>query len=401
MADLRILFEKYMDDTISDDEYHQLLSLIDDPGFRDEFTSLIQESYLSYRKTDDDPVPIKQTDDILQAIFEKAAQNEEHGYSNTGHHWRKLLFRRSVAAILVVMLGVGAILHWREKRQVKPFVAVIDSVKTVPNAAIAPATNAAVLTLSNGKQILLDSSKNGLIAQQGTAKIVNTAGQLNLMNNGQGSPAIVYNNTLSTNRANIYHITLSDGTKVWLNAASSITFPNVFAQNERRISITGEAYFEVAKDPLKPFVVDINGISVKVLGTHFNVNAYNLAKVSTTLLQGSVQITDGLHNTLIKPGEAAEVTKADISVRKVNLDKAIAWKNHEFYFEKDPLTAIMEQLGRWYGVDIQYDGKLPDQNVFYSGNISRNAKLSDVLLMLHKISNADFDVHDKRIKVEF
>ena len=376
--------------------------MINDTAYKDKIISLIQDEFLDHRESGADKSLGENTDDILKEIFGKGAidRKEQCRRLDSGRVTRRILLKISVAAVILVVLALGITYRWQGRNKKTLPGGRVREEKTAVTRPISPATNAAVLTLANGKQIVLDSSTTGVIAQQGSAKMINVAGKLDLLNSDEVKPDFVYNNTLNTHRANVYQITLSDGTKVWLNALSSITFPNVFAQDERRVSITGEAYFEVAKNPLKPFIVDINGIAVRVLGTHFNVDAYDRNNVSTTLLEGSVQVSAGQNKTLIKPGEAAEVSSSDITVHKVNLDKAVAWKNHEFYFEKDSLGGIMQQLGRWYDVDIQFEGKYPGKNSRYSGSISRNAKLSDALLMLHQISKAEFNIQGRTVIVK-
>lgn len=399
---LRLLFRRYVEGTISADEYYELLVLADHPANKDEFIRLIHDELIFYEQSEYENRLSVDTDEILKKVFERAASlragRNTKPYSGR-HNTGRMLIRISVAAVIVVLLTLGINAVWERGQHKEDLIGARGKGKAETTANISPAANTAVLTLANGKQIVLDSSENGIVAQQGVSKIVNAAGKLKLFNGGARDVGIVYN-TLTTHRANEYQITLSDNTKVWLNAASSVTFPNIFSGSERCISITGEAYFEVAKDSAHPFIVNVNGVAIKVLGTHFNVDAYDTKKVSTTLLEGSVQVSSGENKIFIKPGEAADVTDRRIAVHKADLDKAVAWKNGEFYFDKDPLVAIMQELSRWYDIDIHYDGAMPDNNVRYSGSIARNVELSSVLLMLHQVSNADFKIADRTVTVK-
>lgn len=245
---------------------------------------------------------------------------------------------------------------------------------------IPPGGNKATLTLADGSVITLDSAQNGTIAQQGGAKILKPdAGQLSYEGVGNTAPSY---NTVSTPRGGEYQITLSDGTKVWLNAASSLRFPTVFAGKQRKVQVSGEAYFEVAGNEQQPFLVDLNGeCEVQVLGTHFNVNNYpNEESVRTTLLQGSVRITRGKDAKLLQPGQQA-VVKENIAIDKsVDMNEVMAWKNGFFSLEDKSLDEVMKQLERWYDIDVRYEGKIP--GIRFTGDMDRGVNLSEVLKFL-------------------
>ena len=209
--------------------------------------------------------------------------------------------------------------------------------------------------------------------------------------------AVAYN-TLTTPRGGQYHLTLSDGTSVWLNAASSIKYPIAFTGNERRVEITGEVYFEVEHNAAKPFRVICNGQTVEDLGTHFNINAYNDENaVKTTLLEGSVNVSAAGKNKMLKPGEQAQLQHGNIRIADVDVNKVAAWKNGLFQFNDDNIRDIMRQLGRWYDVDIKYEGNLPDWE--FSGAIPRNANLSQVLDILSFVK-VHFRIDGKTIVVK-
>jgi ferric-dicitrate binding protein FerR (iron transport regulator) len=292
----------------------------------------------------------------------------------TGRVQRLPAFRRWwVAASLLLVLGVGAYLRTTYKKINVPVVAMADAAK------IKPGTDGAVLTLANGSEILLDTIRNATIALQGgaTAKVVNGG----LVYEAVGGEAVY--NTMSTPRGRQYHVTLPDGSEVWLNSASSIRFPTVFSGKERKVTITGEAYFEVAQNAQLPFRVNANNkATVEVLGTHFNVNAYeNEQTVNTTLLEGSVKVNE----RLITPGQQAQVGQAAgvvTIVHHADTEKIMAWKNGAFNFEGLGVEEAMRQLERWYDIEVVYEKDIP--NIAFFGAISRNLNLFDLLEVLDR-----------------
>jgi ferric-dicitrate binding protein FerR (iron transport regulator) len=306
------------------------------------------------------------------------------------------------AASVIILLGAGIFFWMHSKSRVAP-TATSPKVKD-----IAPGREGAVLTLADGSKVLLDSMHTGVISQQSGAAVVLKSGQLAYDATDRVPGEVAYN-TLSTPKGRQFQLLLPDGTRVWLNSASSLRFPTVFAGKERRVEVWGEAYFEVAKNAHKPFLVTINTkAEVKVLGTHFNINAYdNEDKIKTTLLEGSVKITasqplSALSATMavLKPGQQAQLTqgkedglengksaKREITVvNDVDVDKVMAWKNGLFNFEGMHLREVMKQLERWYDIDVAFEGDVPD--IEFYGELSRNNTLNDVIEALK-----DVDVH--------
>ena len=263
---------------------------------------------------------------------------------------------------------------------------------------VLPGGDKATLTLADGSTIVLDDAQNGTLAQQGNSKIIKLDGKLSYDPTNKNSREIIYN-TISTPKGGQYQLELVDGSKVWLNATSSIHFPTSFIGNERRIEITGEAYFEIAKNPNMPFIVTVNNSEVQVLGTHFNVNAYNDEdNVRTTLLEGSVRFVNDGNINILKPGEQAQLTKNGMIkvVSNVDVDGVVAWKNGMFDFENAGIETIMRQLSRWYDVEIEYKGKTDD---LFIAEMRRNIKLSDALKALELTGKVKFDIQDKKIIV--
>ena len=286
----------------------------------------------------------------------------------------------AIAASLLVFLSAGLFLFNHYHKPVQQHMVV----NTLLKNDIAPGGNKAILTLSNGSTIVLTGAKNGKLASQGGIVISKTAdGQIKYAGSesNSSSKSLAYN-TATTPRGGQYQFILSDGTKVWLNSASSIKYPVAFIGDERKVELTGEAYFEVAHNAKKPFRVMSNGQTVEVLGTHFNINAYSDENViKTTLLEGSVKVSTPGGNSVIKPGEQTQLKNGNINVvGGVDLDEVVAWKNGFFHFEDDNIQEVMRELARWYDVDIRYEGQLPSRQ--FSGEISRNVNASQILDIL-------------------
>jgi transmembrane sensor len=246
---------------------------------------------------------------------------------------------------------------------------------------VAPGQNKAVLTLSDGRRIALDSNNVNSLSEQGNL-IKNKNGQLVYQKGSQHANEILYN-TLTTARGETYSIVLSDGSTVTLNSASSIRYPIVFPNGERKIEVTGEAFFDVTHDATHPFVVSKGGIEVTVLGTQFNVNTYEEEVPRVTLIKGSVKVTlEKQQPVIIKPGQQAFVSSSNqLQVTDhVNLEAVMAWKNGRFYFDNASITSVMTQLQRWYNIEVVYEGAKPTQ--VFGGELQRNLNLSQIIRAL-------------------
>lgn len=249
--------------------------------------------------------------------------------------------------------------------------------------SIQPGGNKAMLTLADGSTIILDSAANGNLVSQGGIKILKLDdGALAYSGEGQLEGGEALYNTISTPIGGQYQIALSDGTKVWLNASSSIRFPTTFSK-ERTVDITGEAYLEVSANKNSPFIVKSLGTTIEVLGTSFNVNAYkDEAGMQTTLLDGSVRVKKADKQFLLKPGQQANVV-ADNAIQILNdidVRQVVAWKNGYFDFNNADVPVMMRQLERWYDIQVTYVGNLPD--VIFKGKMDRNVELTDVVRFL-------------------
>lgn len=340
------------------------------------------------------PLEEKNIRDRMKAIIDERIENEKVPVFSL---YQKQTF--AVAAAILVIVSAGFFFYNRES--------TLSSPKTYQIAsAILPGSNKAILTLANGSKIALDGSKNGKIAEQfGTSIQKTNNGQLIYNSKHQDTEGQLAYNTVEIPKGGQYQLILQDGTKVWLNAASSLRYPLAFPVNERRVELTGEAYFEVAKNKAKPFKVFTKRQKVEVLGTHFNVNAYpDEATTKTTLLEGSVSVSSLQSNAkiIIKPGEQSSLEGdaggTTINSEEIDTDEAVAWKNGYFMFENEPLESILRKISRWYDVDIEYqEGDLTHK--LFSGTLSRYSDVSKVLKKLELTQSVHFSINGRRIMV--
>jgi len=315
-------------------------------------------------------------------------------------HW----FRRiAAAAIIILILGVGTYFLFFNPTH-KPNVVATEPIEKRYKNDVSPGTDGAILTLSEGTKINMDSVSNGTIAQQGNVQVLKQGDLVSYNKKSKATGKVMYN-TMTTTRGKKYSFVLADGSKIIMNSESSITYPTSFTGTERRVQFTGEVYFEVA--PLSPkggqgkvpFIVSTKGIEVEVLGTHFNINAYNdEAIIKTTLVEGSVKVTNGTNTTLLSPGQQAQVSKkGEITlVKDADVDEALAWINGMFDFKSADIETIMRQIGRWYDVDVVYEKNIPVKEI--RGKASRNTNLSSLLKVL-EINGVHFKIEGRKITV--
>ncbi|MBO9591895.1 MAG: FecR domain-containing protein [Niabella sp.] len=289
-------------------------------------------------------------------------------------YWRQL----GVAASFLLVAGVALWFVFRKQ----PHAGVAQQGPVATD--VLPGGNKATLTLEDGSTIVLDEMKKDSLVQQGSMQVSKSADGLliySVAGHSSSAEAVIYN-TVTTPRGGQYQVALPDGTRVWLNAASSIRFPTRFTKDQRQVSITGEVYFEVAHKPAQPFVVTTGATTVQVLGTHFNIKAYPDEDVmKTTLAEGSVKIVHAGKTAVLKPREQLQAGGALFKVvQQVDVDAELAWKNGLFYFKNDDIEAVMKQVQRWYNVDVQYNGAIPAKQ--FTGTIPRSVTLSELMEML-------------------
>jgi len=308
---------------------------------------------------------------------------------------RRVLWPRiAAAAALILCLGTG----WYIYREYKAESSLEE--QAVKNH-IKPGKNSAMLTLANGVVIALTGAANGQLVKESGLEINKTAdGQLVYkVLDAKGISSRQYN-SIKTPKGGQYQVTLPDGTNVWLNAASKLSYPVSFASHQNRtVELSGEAYFEVAKDKAHPFIVKNGEQQIRVLGTHFNVNGYaDEGEIKTTLLEGSVEISAARMRRILKPGQESVLKDQQINVVPANVEAVMAWKNSMFVFDHDRLESIMLKVGRWYDVEIEYEDPQLKQETF-SGGISRFEQVSDVLKKLSFTHAVKFKIEGRRIFV--
>jgi len=319
----------------------------------------------------------------------------DHPTIKRSRHW----FSYAAAALVFLSLSGGLFFYIKPQKQISA------PVKIVKNDLL-PGGNKAILTLANGSKLNLTSVRNGVLAKQGiTAIDKQEEGRVVYQaNTGEEQDAATTSatlyNTITTPKGGQYQVTLPDGTKAWLNAASSIRFPTEFTGNERTVEISGEVYFEVVKNKQKPFTVSCANQKITVLGTHFNVNAYaDEGAIKTTLLEGSVKLSSSSDAVTLKPGQQAQLFEGKklVVTNEVDIDEVVAWKNGLFQFDKADIRTIMNQIARWYDVEITFTGKLTADH--YRGKVSRNVNASKVLRIL-ELSGMHFIIEGRKIIVK-
>lgn len=374
---LRYLLRSYIDGSSTKAELRELYDMLPDVQ-REALEGLMDEEYEVIREIG--TRPDADFDNLFNNIVAVAPRK-------TIRWWQ---YAAAAAVILGIASGVYQFMQ-QPKQEQGPVVQLVQS-------KVQPAHAGAVLTLSDGQQIVLDSAADGTLISQGSTQISKVNGRLVYSSNNSAQNEVVYN-TVSTPRGRYFQLELPDGTKVWLNALSSLKYPNAFNGSERSVTLQGEAYFDVAKDAAKPFRVNANQHTVEVLGTGFNINAYTAVTV-TTLIEGAVSVSNGHgQRTPLKPGQQALTDNNAIQVNNADIQKTIAWREDEFRFRSDDMKSIMDQLSHWYDIDVRYAGQLPAKH--YSGSISRHAKIEEVLEMLHVLTGAHFELKGTEVAVSF
>lgn len=304
-------------------------------------------------------------------------------------NWYK---RIAIAASVFLVFGLSAYLAFFQKSDRN------KDQEVTKTADINPGGYKARLILSDGRSIILDSAADGELAQQGNTSVLNKNNQL--VYESSAHLGTVEYNTLATGRAEMYSLTMADGTKVWLNSESSIYFPVAFNDKERRVEVIGEVYIQVAKNPSKPFIVSANGLEVLALGTEFNLNSYKDEDgISTTLVEGTVKVSKGGINTILQPGQQTKLIRNGqfTPPASINIDEITSWRNGWFHFESADLKTILRQFARWYNVEVVYEGPVKNRKFF--GIVKRSSSLSTVLEILHD-NDIIFRIDGKKLIVK-
>lgn len=372
-----VLFEKYLSGNASDEEEEELLQYKDGLNIND---------FHNTEEIDDQQA-------IQKRIFNKI--------EDTRHKPVKKLIPKLwwAAAAVLLIVSAGLFVLNSHKSDQPPNNIAAHALKP-----IVPGGNKAILTLANGAVINLNAASNGVIARSGDVAITKEKnGQLVYAAEADQSDKddkISYN-TISIPRGGQYQLILPDGTNVWLNSASSLKYPVKFKGMERHVELTGEAYFEVAKNKNMPFTINANNVNIKVLGTHFNVMAYaDEPSVKTTLLEGSVMLNARNGQALLIPGQQADVTNSNgkVDLNYVNTDDAVSWKNGYFTFRNESVVSIMKKVSRWYDVDVEYRDDL--SHVLFGGTISRAKDIQELLSKIELTNSVHFKIEGRRVIVK-
>jgi transmembrane sensor len=387
------LITGYLNNSLTKEELHHFREVIKNKEYeqklKDKISELLDDASGTIQ-TDENKGKFIFNNILLLANAEEKIKNEH----NQRRKARIIRFRRiAIAASIIGLIASGThLVMYVLKKESKKI-----SVQNFKND-VSPGSNKATLTLADGSSIILDDAQDGAITQQGGAKVIKIGDKVCYHSTSKISE--VEYNTITTPRGGQYQVELPDGSRVWINAASSLRFPTAFTGNERRVEINGEAYFEVAKNESMPFIVKMNGAEVQVLGTHFNIMAYDdEGIVNTTLLEGSVKFVSSDKISILKPGQQSQLSK-DGQVKLINdvdIDKVMAWKNGLFVFDNSDLETVMRQLSRWYDIDVVY--RTRNVATSFVGEIPRISKLSDILKVFELTSKLRFEIVGKKVIV--
>lgn len=373
---LTYLYGQWLSKTASEAERQEFLLLLETTGPENGLPPLMKEAWDTIRE-EEGLFSLRQKNDLATLILKNTAMaaGPEHPVVQIQAPRRSWL---RYAAAVVLLLGATATVYFSLFREADPPAPAENG----NLSKVLPGGDRAVLTLADGSEIVLDSAGNGLLAQQGNVEVIKLAnGQISYALKGAAQAGMM--NTMRTPRGGQYQLNLPDGSRVWLNAASSISFPASFAGRQRKVAVTGEAYFEVVKDAAQPFLVDVDGQStIEVLGTSFNINAYRDDEgIKSTLVTGSIKVS-GMdtkqHAAVLKPGQAWFNGK----VETTDIARDIAWKNGIFDFGGKSFQSVMKEIERWYDLQVQYKGAVPDFK--FSGQMDRGVQLGDLIRFLQQ-----------------
>ncbi|MEO8413902.1 MAG: FecR domain-containing protein [Ginsengibacter sp.] len=304
--------------------------------------------------------------------------------------------RTFAAAVVAAIVGIAGFFIVHKKKQEIP----VAVTRNIDKEDIRPGGNKALLTLGDGTSIVLDTAQMGYLASQSNTKIIKLNAGLLSYKNGKTPGGKILMNTITTPRGGQYELELEDGTRVWLNSASSLVFPTSFTGKERSVELKGEGYFEVARNVVKPFHVTVNNVDVRVLGTHFNIMSYgDEENINTTLLEGKVNVTANSVTKSLVPGKEAIVNRAtnSIEINKANIDEVIAWKNGEFRFKNTGIRELMRQVARWYNVEVEYETTTNGQ--YFTASLPRMQNIAALLETLELTGTIHFKIDNRKIIV--
>lgn len=406
MEQQRIIYlvSRYREGLITEQEHSELRLILSDEQHKELISETILDDMMQMMAGEE--VDKKRWEPLLQLILDidttkkhKPTKIISLPQESNSWDWKKI----AVAAAVLLVIGVGG---WFAIFDIKADNDIIQSTIS-PSDVKAPELNRAMITMANGEKIFLDSAAEGTLVQINGVQVVKLAdGQISYQHTALSSQSEMIFNTLSNPKGSkVIDITLSDGSRVWLNAASSLTYPIAFTGGDRKVKVTGEAYFEVStavtvKGVKQSFSVEANGVETEVLGTHFNVNAYEDENdIRVTLIEGSVKVSKVRGKSeLLKPGQQALIISDRINVQlDIDTDEVMAWKDGKFIFgNKADIETIMRQVSRWYNVEVVYRGSVSSH---FWGSISRSVNISSVLQMLEATGAVKFKVEGNKVIV--
>lgn len=390
---LKYLFNAYYNKTASPDEKDEFLDFLATSEQDEELKALLTEKWLTYQN-EKEILTASQADEMLAAILEKQPVHVEEALIKRISYTNQFI-RMTVAACIFFIAGMSIYIFFKSEPLSSQSARLI---KKESRGKIVQGGKKAVLTLGNGSEITLDTAQQGMVITQGNTRVSRQSlATLAYHTESKLRGPIVYN-TLTTPKGGQYELILPDQTRVWLNSSSSIRFPTQFKGRERCVSITGEAYFEVSKNAAMPFKITANHTEIAVLGTHFNVMAYlDESSINTSLLEGSVRVSSGAETKVLVPGQESRINKTGkINIAKADADEVLAWKNGWFNFNNCDIQKVMRQISRWYDVEIEYRGKIPEGH--FSGIVSQSNEITKVLDIL-QTGGVNFKTEGRKIIV--
>lgn len=391
---LYFLLQAYLGNAITQEESDELTKLVADPSSEKLISDFMEHHWATMKI--DDKLDIDQERVFNRILVSKSSETNKPA---TKKLRLPIWLNVKYAASILLLLSVGLTIYLSQKNSGTSNLSANASKMSKTAGSI---DKRPFLTLSDGSIVPLDSNLATSHAYLGFSNFTNRNGQI-VYHNIEGSSSLkatVEMNTVTTPKGGEYQVILADGTKVWLNTASSITYPIAFNTSQRRVKIQGEAYLEVAKNPAVPFIVEANGTEVAVLGTHFNVSAYpDDDFIKTTLVEGAVKVSSKNTSRLLRPGEQGDITRnsGSINVSSVNVADVLAWRNGYFVFKGEDIKSIMRIISRWYDVDIVYQGDLKGRT--FSGTLSRFGSMNEMLKTIELTEAVHFDIKERRVTV--
>lgn len=395
-SSILVLLQRYLDDQLTETEYAELAGWLQQYPTDEPWSEWLQA--LGMQQPAASEYDRSRWQPMIEAILRQQGglKQEERRILSVRQMTRGKWRWAAAAAIVTGIITGGYLLFFDRPGKEVANTENASRINDIP----APTGTKTTLTLAGGKTIFLDSVQNGVLTQQGNVQVSKLANNQLAYNTSTAKTMETVYNTLSTAKGGQTMVVLADGTQVWLDAASSLTYPTAFTGGTRSVTLTGQAYFEVAHRSNQPFVVKVSGTEVKDIGTAFNINAYaDEPGARITLVEGAVAVAHQDRQVVLKPGQQARLDGAQLSVAAgVDVDEVLAWKNGQFQFDNAGTAEIMRQVARWYDVDIRYEGDVLQRH--FSGGVSRAANVSALLQVLELTKSVRFRVEGKQIIVQ-